>query len=125
LKNKVGKEKQHLILITGDGNENDNRTSFPGMVTIAIDYGWTVEIWGWKECFSGKFSQIQQKYPDKFTINYLDTYRSKITFREKQKPAQQQKTNNGQSPILRFFLAIIILVLAYLIFYFKIFSNSV
>jgi hypothetical protein len=116
LKNKVNKEKQHLVLITGDGNDNDKRTNFPDIVTIAIDYGWTVEIWGWNASFSGKFSEIQQKYPQKIQINYLDTHRSKITFREKQKPAQQQETNIIKSPIILVSVAIIVLVLIWRFF---------
>jgi len=125
LTNKVdkGKEEQHLVLITGDGNTNDNRTSFPEMVTTAIDYGWTVEIWSWKASFSRKFSEIQQKYPQKFQINYLDADRSKITFREKQKPKsaqqqQQQETNNIEFPINPILLLIIVLVLSYFIAYY-------
>jgi hypothetical protein len=120
LRNKVdkGKEEQHLVLITGDGNPNDNRTSFPEMVTIAIDYGWTVEIWSWKASFSRKFSEIQQKYPQKFQINYLDADRSTITFREKQKPKQQQEINNIKFPINPILLLIIVLVLSSFIAYY-------
>jgi hypothetical protein len=128
LKNKVdkGKEEQHLVLITGDGNTNNNRTSFPDMVTIAINYGWTVEIWSWKASFSRKFSEIQQKYPQKFQINDLDAYRSKITFREKQKPKQQQEINNIKFPInnIKFpinpilLLIIVLVIISFIAYYF-------
>ncbi len=117
LKNKTnqGNGQQNLILISGDGNANDNRTSFPDIVTIALDYGWTVDIWSWKLSFSYKFLDLQRKYPYKIKINYLDTYRSKITFTQKQK---RQHFNYMKSSIL-LFLGLFIF-LAILIYYFKI-----
>jgi len=54
LKNKTnqGNAQQNLILINSDGNANDNRTSFPDIVTIPLDYRWTVDICSWKLSFS-------------------------------------------------------------------------
>jgi len=90
LKNKpqVGSPQQHLILITGDGNANDNRTSFPEIVSTALDYGWTIELWSWKASLSGKFADIQRKDSSKMKINLLDTYRTEITFKQKQQHQQ-------------------------------------
>jgi hypothetical protein len=116
LKNKVneGYIKQSLILITGDGNDNNNRTSFPDIVTIALDYGWTVEIWSWKSSLSNKFVDIQRKYPSKMKINYLDIYRSNITFIQKQK--QKENINSNNSIFLFLGLVLICLIIYYLLF---------
>ncbi|CAF4623866.1 unnamed protein product, partial [Rotaria socialis] len=88
-----GNVQQRLVLITGDGNANDNRTNFPDIVNIALNYGWTVELWSWEISMNKKFSDIQRRNPSKMSINYLDQYRSKITFKQKQQQ-QQQKINN-------------------------------
>ncbi len=90
-KPQVGSPQQHLILITGDGNANDNRTSFPHIVSTALDYGWTIELWSWKASLSSKFTDIQRKDSSKMKINSLDTYRTKITFTQKQQQQQQQQ----------------------------------
>jgi hypothetical protein len=116
LTNKVveGNAQQHLVLITGDGNANDDRTSFPKIVSVALEHQWTVELWSWKASLSSKFLTIQKKYPHKFQINHLDPHRSKITF--KQKAKQQKKvTNDTESSITPAFL--ITICLAILIFY--------
>jgi hypothetical protein len=44
---------QSLIILTGDGNRNNNRTSFPKVIDMAITRGWCV-------CFSGV---IQHGFP--------------------------------------------------------------
>jgi len=110
--------KHSLILITGDGNENNNRTNFPDIVTIAIDYGWTVEIWSWKLSLSNKFVDLQRKYPSKMKINYLDTYRSNITFIQKQKQIQKQNINSNYSILI--FLGLVLICLITFIYYFNI-----
>ena len=85
---------QVLILISGDGNANNNRTSFPDVVTTALEHGWIVEIWSWKASLSTKFLNIQQKYPAQMKIEHLDIYRSKITF--KQNALKRQTNRNIQ-----------------------------
>ena len=37
-----------LVLVTGDGNSNYNRASFPEVVGKALEKGWKVEVWSWK-----------------------------------------------------------------------------
>ncbi|CAF1332198.1 unnamed protein product [Adineta steineri] len=83
--------KQHLILVTGDGNANGNRTSFPDIVSLALKYQWTVDLWSWKDSLSLKFVDIQEKHSSNMKINHLDTYRTKITFKQKQKHHQQNQ----------------------------------
>ncbi|CAF1565821.1 unnamed protein product, partial [Didymodactylos carnosus] len=62
---------QTLILVSGDGNSNDNRTSFPTVVLKALKRKWLVEIWSWKASLSSKFNEIQNLFPEQLTINYL------------------------------------------------------
>ena len=101
-----GNVQQHLILITGDGNSNDQRTSFPDVVSMALDNGWTVDLWAWQASLSRKFNKIKEKYPSKMQINYLDQFRSKITFREKlQQPKKDvPETNRGYLLVLLFII---------------------
>ncbi len=110
--------KHSLILITGDGNQNNNRTNFPDIVTIALDYGWTVELWSWKSSLSKKFVDLQRKYPSKMKINYLDTYRSNITFIQKQKQKQKQKQNINSNNLILIFLGLFLICLITFIYYF-------
>lgn len=37
--------QQVLVLVTGDGNLNENRTTFPGVVEEALKNNWKVEVW--------------------------------------------------------------------------------
>ncbi|CAF1470161.1 unnamed protein product, partial [Adineta steineri] len=98
LKNNPKKKhaEQNLILISGDGNGNDNRTSFPEVVLSALEHGWMVEVWSWQASLSAKFKDLQEKYPSKMEIKYFDTYRSKVTFKEKQKQQPQQQPQQQQ-----------------------------
>jgi len=115
--------QQILVLITGDGNANDNRTSFPEILTLALDHGWGVELWSWKASLSMKFSDIQKKYPSTMQIKHLDEHRSKITF--KQKAQQNQQTNNNYiQPWMVFSCLIFSVVLGIYFYSFEIFQDN-
>lgn len=103
-------DQQNLVLITGDGNSNDNRTSFPDVVTIALDNNWTVDIWSWKATLSRKFLDLQRRYPSKLRINYLDPFRSQITFKGK---LRKQESN-----YIKHIIFIFIIIFLFLIYYF-------
>ncbi|CAF0987118.1 unnamed protein product [Adineta ricciae] len=77
--------RQVLVLLSGDGNSNYGRTSFPETVRTALQHSWNVELWSWKNSFSKKFSQIQNDYPSQMTINYFDSIRNELTFTESTK----------------------------------------
>lgn len=77
--------QQVLVLVTGDGNSNENRTNFPEVVRRALTHHWKVEIWSWKSCLSRRFNEIQTQYPRDMEIYELDEYRQQITFTEKTK----------------------------------------
>jgi len=119
LTNKIDQKniQQNLLLISGDGNANDNRTSFPDIVIIALNYGWTIDIWSWKASLSNKFLNIQTKYPSKIQINYLDQFRSNITFIQKQKKYQQTNyIKTSFIPFLAIFIFLVILKVYFNIF---------
>jgi hypothetical protein len=81
-----GKLSQTLVLVTGDGNDNDGRTSFPKIVDAAMKINpsretsgntalWKVEIMSWKRGLSGRLIQFQTEYSDHVSIRYLDNHR--------------------------------------------------
>lgn len=45
-----------LALCTGDGNANHGRCSFYETVTIALQMGWKVEVWAWKNSVSKRYA---------------------------------------------------------------------
>ncbi|KAK3739184.1 hypothetical protein QZH41_017335, partial [Actinostola sp. cb2023] len=71
-----------LVLASGDGmkGKSENSTSFPGCATMALDKGWSVEVYSWKHSLSAEWLKLAKKYPDHLTINYLDKYVNHITF---------------------------------------------
>jgi hypothetical protein len=62
-------EKSNLILATGDGNNNKGSFSFPSIVMIALEKGWTVDLYSWKISLSNNFNKIIN---DKFKIHLMD-----------------------------------------------------
>lgn len=110
--------QQTLILLSGDGNANDDRTSFPEIVTLALENDWNVELWSWKACLSRKFLAIQQEYPSNMKIKYFDQYRNDITFKEKSQQNRQQSTGNDMQSWSFLFLTSFITFIILLIYFF-------
>ncbi|UJR29417.1 hypothetical protein I4U23_010629 [Adineta vaga] len=77
--------RQVLVLLSGDGNTNFGRTSFPEALHTALKHQWHVELWSWKNCFSKKFLELQQNYSSQMKIKYFDSNRKLITFTESPK----------------------------------------
>jgi hypothetical protein len=48
-------DKRRLVVVTGDGNDNMGRVSFPQVVESAIRKGWSVELWSWDKGRSSKW----------------------------------------------------------------------
>lgn len=65
-----------LVLASGDGmrGKSENSTSFPGCATMALEKGWTVEVYSWKHSLSTEWLKLAKKYPEHLTIHYLDKY---------------------------------------------------
>eukprot|EP01031_Cornospumella_fuschlensis_P027134 gene27134-32778_t len=76
-----------LVLLTGDGNDNDGRASFFSAVSKALENGWAVELWTWRLSVSRNYLDLLMNYGDigLFKIMYLDLYRDDITFKHGQK----------------------------------------
>src|SRR5262245_6988089 len=55
--------QQTLVLVTGDGNNNEGRVTFPMCAMMAAHKGWNVEVWSWPQSLSGQFRQMQQRFP--------------------------------------------------------------
>jgi hypothetical protein len=74
---------QHtLVLLTGDGNNNDGMVSFYEVVNLALMQGWKVELWTWKLALSKNYFNYLNSYSGtgNFKIFYLDDYRDIITY---------------------------------------------
>lgn len=76
---------QTLVLVTGDGREKDNATSFPQLAKFAIRSGWKVEVWAWKNALSSTFTDLETDFPEKMTVRLLDEHRSEITFLQRER----------------------------------------
>lgn len=89
LHHKNSESQQVLVLVTGDGNDNDGHTNFRKVTETALFNHWHVELWSWKSSLHKIYKEIQQRFPDQMKIKYLDSFRDNITF--------IQKTNSNDS----------------------------
>jgi hypothetical protein len=55
-------DSRRLVLVTGDGNSNDDRVSFPMVAESALQQGWSVEVWAWRSSMSKKWYEFQAAY---------------------------------------------------------------
>ncbi|KAK3286656.1 hypothetical protein CYMTET_5794 [Cymbomonas tetramitiformis] len=64
-----------LAVLTGDGNDNNGRGSFPECIAAALRNGWFVEVYSWKEkahhVYKDK-SFIEPQHTGRFSLKYLD-----------------------------------------------------
>ena len=73
-------EPRTLVLLTGDANDNDGRTTFLDVVQKALLHNahglkWKVHLWAWKAGLSSAYKKL--KDPN-FKIFYLDGYRDEL-----------------------------------------------
>ena len=61
-----------LALLTGDGNCNEGRTTFPQCVERALANGWHVELISWRQSTNTVYKAFEREYPHLFRIRYLD-----------------------------------------------------
>ena len=103
-----GRLSQTLVLLTGDGNGNHGRTTFPGIVAEAMKHNaqreangneplWSVEIISWERALSDSMKALRDAYPDYISIRLLDLYRSYVTFRDQQRLTQVADVSRRQS----------------------------
>lgn len=68
-------EKQTMILVSGDGNENEQRTTFPQCVERAVECGWRVQVWAWRTSLSSQFERLRRTLaPGTLAIHHLDDH---------------------------------------------------
>lgn len=61
-----------IALVTGDGNSNEGRTTFPECVEEALRLSWHVELYAWRSSTSQVYCALAKQYAPHFTIHYLD-----------------------------------------------------
>ena len=61
-----------LALLTGDGNANSGRTTFPDCVERALQNGWHVELVSWRSSMHAVYTRFEREYADYFRIRFLD-----------------------------------------------------
>jgi hypothetical protein len=90
-------ERSNLIIATGDGNRHNGACSFPGIVEMALNKGWTVELYSWKSALSPVFLKINNPGFKINLLNDLEPFKSQqlITFNPSQSSSVKQ--SNVQS----------------------------
>jgi hypothetical protein len=61
-----------LILVTGDGNNNEGRTTFPECVLAALQNDWHVELFSWRSALSQIYVELAEQHASHFSIHYLE-----------------------------------------------------
>ncbi len=118
----------HLVLLSGDGNWNfrnddsgsddsdsdlddsdhDDHTpsSFPKVIEIALQYGWSVDVWSVKHSCSKTWVKFQEKYPEKFRLQYINSLLRQCVFPmdldEAKSMAKLAKKRNGHMETILF-----------------------
>jgi hypothetical protein len=67
-----------LVLLTGDGNINSGRTSFPRCVATALRLGWRVELYGWRAAMAMCYPAMAALSSGRMTVHYLDEWRREV-----------------------------------------------
>lgn len=60
-----------MIFVTGDGNNNHGKDTFPRVIQDAVNYRYFVEIWSWPNNRSKNLTKLGDIYKDKVKINNL------------------------------------------------------
>lgn len=78
-------DKRTMIILTGDGNMNKGRTSFPTVIEQALvkksGNAWNVELYSWSRSTSAIFKKFHDAYPEHFALTYLNDI-EKLYFNE-------------------------------------------
>ncbi len=71
-----------LVMLTGDGNDNDGQASLFQAVNYALDKNWNVELWCWRLSVSQNYRKLAadfEKRPN-FHLRFLDNFRDEFTY---------------------------------------------
>eukprot|EP01038_Epipyxis_sp_PR26KG_P006452 gene6452-8875_t len=86
-----------MVVLTGDGNNNDGNASFIKVLIHAASKGWRVEVWSWKSSCSSKYISLSYGIPDgRFSIHYLDDYSDRILWFAKNNQRKGNVESNNQ-----------------------------
>ena len=61
-----------LVLVTGDGNANEGRMTFPECVEAALKNNWQVELYSWRQALSQIYVDMAAQYVNDFSIHHID-----------------------------------------------------
>ena len=69
-----------LIIVTGDGNDNHGRTTFPEVVNAALQQGWVVEMYTWRHSCSRKLLDFARNYAQtgRFRLHFLNMWAGEL-----------------------------------------------
>lgn len=67
---------QIMILLSGDGRQSLQKTSFPGQLQLALNHEWNVEVYSWENSFNKReFEKLVDQYgEERVKIEILDNY---------------------------------------------------
>ena len=61
-----------MVLVTGDGNNNQGSTTFPECVSQALRNDWHVELYSWRQALSQVYLDLATQHASHVSIHYLD-----------------------------------------------------
>lgn len=66
-------KQSSLVLLTGDGNHNEGRTTFPDAIKHALKLGWLVEVWSWRQSCNNIYFSMDVN-SNNFSLHLLNDY---------------------------------------------------
>jgi hypothetical protein len=73
-RSEIGNENSNLgtiVLVTGDGNDNNGLSNFPECIALGIRLGWHVEVCCWGHSLSSNHRKLERSHPLQVTIRDL------------------------------------------------------
>ena len=89
--------RRTMVLVTGDGNRNSGRSTFPEVVEGALKKGWFVELYCWRTCCSHVWKNFEKEYINDFKLFYLDMLLEYITSSNKRKKNDNSNSNSNNN----------------------------
>ena len=68
-----------MVLLSGDGNKNYGKATFPVCLELALANGWQVEVWAWEFTCSCVYRELARKWPAQVSLRWLDPHRATVT----------------------------------------------
>jgi len=71
---RAGVHPPKIVILSGDGNENNGRTSFPRVIEEALLRGRQVELWSWRTCMKKFYIDFRREYYPDFMVHYFEDH---------------------------------------------------